>query len=131
MKRSEAKRYRQHINTILASLTDETAIEMVDLFEPWASNKSYMVGDRVKYNDVLYKCIQAHTSQDSWTPVLTPALWMEVSIDEYPEWIQPKGSEDAYHIGDKVSHNDKHWISQVDSNVWEPGVYGWEEVNAT
>jgi hypothetical protein len=29
--------------------------------------------------------------------------------------------------GDKVSHNGKHWFSAVDSKVWEPGVYGWEE----
>jgi hypothetical protein len=26
-----------------------------------------------------------------------------------------------------VSHNDKHWISDVDANIWEPGVYGWSE----
>lgn len=113
------------------SLDDATALNGVELFPNWKAVHEYEVGDRVQYNDVLYKCIQAHTSQDSWTPDLTSALWMIVSIDEYPEWIQPKGSEDAYHIGDKVSHNDKRWISQVDSNVWEPGVYGWEEVNAT
>lgn len=30
--------------------------------------------------------------------------------------------------GDKVRHNDKVWISIIDNNVWEPGVYGWNEV---
>jgi len=30
--------------------------------------------------------------------------------------------------GDKVRHNGKIWVSIADYNVWEPGVYGWEEV---
>ena len=33
----------------------------------------------------------------------------------------------AYAQGAKVSHNGKHWISDVAANVWEPGVYGWTE----
>ena len=53
------------------------------------------------------------------------ALWTRISVDEYPEWVQPTGTHDAYAHGDKVSHSDKHWTSDVDSNVWEPGVYGW------
>lgn len=32
-----------------------------------------------------------------------------------------------YANGDKVTHNEKKWVSDVDSNVWEPGVYGWSE----
>ena len=47
---------------------------------------------------------------------------------EFPEWRQPTGAHDAYSKGDKVSHNGKHWVSDVDGNVWEPGVYGWSEV---
>lgn len=35
--------------------------------------------------------------------------------------------KDAYMAGDKVTHNDKHWVSDVDNNVWEPSVYGWSE----
>ena len=87
MRRSEAKRYRRHINAILITLADETAVEMTDLFEPWIIGKNYKVGDRVKHNDELYKCIQEHDSQESWTPNLTPALWMVISIEEYPQWI--------------------------------------------
>ena len=50
-----------------------------------------------------------------------------VSLDEWPVWVQPIGASDAYNKGDKVSHNEKNWISDVDANVWEPGVYGWTE----
>ena len=49
-------------------------------------------------------------------------------ILKYPEWRQPTGAHDAYAKGDKVSHNEKHWISEVDGNVWTPGTYGWSEV---
>ena len=73
------------------------------------------------------KCVQAHTSQAGWTPDATPALQVVVSIDEYPEWVQPTGAQDAYAKGSKVTHNGKKWISSYDANVWEPGVYGWEE----
>ena len=41
--------------------------------------------------------------------------------------MQPIGAHDAYAKGDKTSHNSKNWVSTVDNNVWEPGVYGWEE----
>ena len=112
------------------SLDDATALTGVELFPNWMADHAYDTGERVQYEDTLYKCVQAHTSQNSWTPDITPALWARVSIDEYPEWVQPTGVQDAYSIGDKVSHNDKHWISEVDANVWEPGVYGWGEVNA-
>lgn len=86
---------------------------------------AYSVGDRVQYNGTLYKCVQAHTAQSDWAPDATPALWVVVSIEEYPEWVQPTGAHDAYSKGAKVSHNGSKWISNVDSNVWEPGVHGW------
>lgn len=130
MNRSEAKRYRKLINSLIINLSDEEALEVTDLFEPWMSGFEYKVNDRVKHEGLLYSCVQAHASQDSWTPDLTPALWKRVSIEEWPEWIQPTGTQDAYMAGDKVSHNNKHWISSVDNNVWEPGIYGWTEVIA-
>jgi hypothetical protein len=110
------------------SLSDEDALSGVELFPEWESNKRYEVGDRYRYKMVLYRCVQAHTSQDDWTPDITPALWVVVSLDEWPEWVQPTGAHDAYNTDDKVSHNGKHWISTVDANIWEPGVYGWREV---
>ena len=128
MKRREAEKYRKHINKLIETLDDETALEVTDLFEPWQSGKAYAADDRVKYEDQLYRCVQAHTAQDDWTPDVTPALWARVSVEEWPEWIQPTGAQDAYNKGDKVSHNDKHWTSDYDANIWEPGVFGWTEV---
>lgn len=128
MTREHALKLRELILKASISLDDESALQGIELFPFWKDDAEYQVGDRIRYNDILYKCVQAHTSQSSWTPDITPALWTEVSIDEFPEWKQPLGSEDAYRIGDKVSHLEKHWISTIDYNVYEPSVYGWDEV---
>lgn len=110
------------------TVDDETALTGKELYPVWAENISVSVNDRYQYNDKLYKCVQAHTTQADWTPDKTPALWVEVSLDEFPEWKQPAGAHDAYAKGDKVKHNGKKWESTADANVWEPGVYGWSEI---
>ena len=124
----KAKRLRLQIESLAGTMTDEEGLEFVDLFPNWVVGKSYAVGDRIKFQDTLYKCVQAHTSQEDWQPNAVPALWVVVSIDEFPEWVQPTGAQDAYMKDDKVSYNGKHWVSTVDNNVWAPGVYGWEEI---
>ena len=127
---SRAKAYKLRAMIVKASisLSDEDALEAIELYPAWKTATSYTVDERIRYDSTLYRCVQAHTSQDDWTPDITPALWTVVSLDEFPEWVQPTGAQDAYRIGDKVSHNDKHWVSDVDNNVWEPGVYGWSEL---
>ena len=111
------------------AIDEITATEHIDVFAEWEPNVKYDIGAMRTDADALYKCVQAHTSQADWRPSTTPALWAKVGdpADEWPEWSRPIGAHDAYAAGDKVSHNDKHWISNVDTNVWEPGVYGWNE----
>ena len=127
MKKSEAIAFRRSIEQAAALQTDEAALENIHLYPSWVPDIPVVKDERYRYNDALYKCVQSHTTQTDWTPDKTPALWTEVSVDEWPEWKQPVGASDAYAQGDKVSHNDKHWISNVNANVWEPGVYGWSE----
>lgn len=123
-----AKNYDRILTDVAISyLDDEQAETVTDLFPDWEEGKAYVVGDRVKYNGLLYRCVQAHTSQADWTPNVVPALWVRTSTEEWPEWIQPTGAHDAYNKGDKVTHNEKHWVSDIDANVYEPGVYGWTE----
>jgi len=122
-----ARIIRHQIEHMAEDLSDETALDYKELYPQWLTDHAYVIGDRVRYSEALYKCVQAHTSQSDWTPDITPALWGGVSIEEWPEWRQPTGAQDAYMKGDKVSHNDKHWISDVDNNTWTPGEYGWSE----
>lgn len=109
-----------------------TASEHTELFSPWACPVAYKTGNIRERNGKLYKCLQDHTSQETWTPEDSPSLWVGISdpAEEWPEWSQPVGSTDAYAKGAKVSHNGKHWTSNVDANVWEPGVYGWTEASS-
>ena len=100
--------------------TDETALEAVDIYPEWRTVTAYTVDERIAHEGLLYRCVQGHTSQAGWSPDLTPALWARVSVEEWPEWVQPTGAQDAYMAGDKVAHNGKHWVSAVDNNVWEP-----------
>lgn len=130
MNREHAKRLRALIEQTSVNLTDEEALTGIELFPVWKADSVYSVGDRVRYEDTLYKCLTEHTSQSSWIPSESPSLWVRVDNPavEFPEWIQPVGATDAYPIGAKVSHNEKHWVSDYDSNIWEPGVFGWSEV---
>lgn len=120
------RRYR----AAMGEVSDTVAMTVPELFEAWSADGTYSVNERVRHGELLYKCLTAHTAQEGWKPPDAPSLW--VRIDDpavaFPEWRQPAGSTDAYPLGAKVSHNSKHWESIVDNNVWEPGVYGWNEV---
>lgn len=128
--RAKAYQLRAMIEKAAKNLTDEDALEAVELFEHWAEDKTYVMDDRVYYNGVLYKCVQAHTSRSDWNPADAVSLWARVLIPDpevIPDWEQPD-STNPYMIGDKVRHNSKIWISTIDYNVYEPGVAGWDEV---
>lgn len=130
MTRFEARKYRRAIETGSQSLPDETALEVTELFPDWDTAASYEADQRVRYDGALYRCLQAHAAQETWTPVAAPSLWAKVLIpdeDAIPAWQRPE-STNPYQIGDKVTHNGKTWICTAANNVWEPGVYGWDEI---
>lgn len=111
------------------SIDDITAVEHADLFAEWAYPIVYKKGNIRRFNGILYRCIQDHTSQVDWTPDVAVSMWVVTAdpAEEWPAWSQPIGAHDAYDAGAKVSHNDKRWTSDVNGNVWEPGAYGWTE----
>ena len=127
-----------NFNDLLPNLTDEQALQVPLMFPKWQAGKEYAVGDRVLYLGVLYKVLQAHTSQAGWEPDITPSLFAKNLIvkDEdgeqvdIPEWVQPD-STNPYMIGDKVKFEGKVYQSLIDNNVWSPSAYpeGWEQVN--
>ena len=133
MNRQTANKYRQRIEQAAVSLPDDDAYFTPELFPRWRAGVALDADVRVCYKDKLYRVVHAHTTQDDWTPDITPALFTEVpKPGEIPVWRQPTGAQDAYMKGDKVHYpgaDGSVWVSDVDNNVWEPGVYGWTEVN--
>lgn len=133
MIRGKAHKLREKIEKASVSLPDEDALEAVELFPAWAANHQYKADERVRWLDKLYRCVQGHVSQAGWTPDGTPALWTEVAKPgEIPVWRQPTGAQDAYRLGDKVHYPDEDgpvWESTIDYNTYQPGVYGWTEIN--
>jgi hypothetical protein len=130
MTRERLYHLRELIVRAAKSLSDADAFGGKELFDFWSGDGvAYEVGDRRREGEELYKCLQAHTSQETWKPSVSPSLWVRIDdpSQEWPEWVQPVGGTDAYQMGAKVSHNGKHWVSDYDNNVWEPGVFGWHE----
>ena len=127
----KARELRALIEKAVQSLEDKDALECVCLYEKWNGNSvQYTAGQRVQDDGILYTVLQAHTSQPDWKPADAPSLFAKVLIPDptvIPEWEQPD-STNPYAKGDKVAHNGKTWVSDIDGNVWEPGVYGWTEV---
>lgn len=62
MTRERAYQLRELIEKAVESLDDTDALNAVELHKTWATDTAYEVDERVRYKDVLYKCLQAHTS---------------------------------------------------------------------
>lgn len=124
-----AKVLRAAMDAAAAALTDDEALTAAALYPAWSAQDTYDAGERVRYEGTLYKCLTAHAAQPDWTPTAAPSLWAKVLVSDTGEplpWEQPD-STNPYMQGDKVTHGGKTWVSTIDNNVWEPGVYGWEE----
>lgn len=130
MNRKQLNNVVNAIKDIRDNITDDQAASAVYIYPEWKANGEYNANDRVRYGDTLYKCLTPHTAQETWTPVDAPSLWAKVLIpdeNEIPVWEQPL-STNPYNKGDKVMYNGVVWMSTIDGNVWQPGVYGWQEV---
>ena len=124
-----AKVIRAAMDAAAAALTDDEALKAAALYPAWSAQDTYDAGERVRFDGTLYKCLQPHAAQPDWTPTAAPSLWAKVLTSDTGEplpWEQPE-STNPYMKGDKVTHAGKTWVSTIDNNVWEPGVYGWEE----
>ena len=126
----EAKEIRKAIDIFAENQTDETLIDNKAAFEWWRPGITAEKDKIYRFGDDLYRCIQPHTTQDDWTPDKVPALFVKISLEEDPQWVQPTGAHDAYNKGAKVSDEGKRWISNKDVNIYKPGLVpgDWSEV---
>ena len=129
-----ARELRKTIESLAEVMDDSTAMDNAELFPHFDPNShSYSVGDRVCKDGVLYKVLQAHTSQPGWAPEKAPALFAEILPGQegtaIGEWVQPD-STNPYSRGDRVMFGGKVYESLIDGNVWSPAAYpaGWQAV---
>ena len=132
-----AEQLRKALQMFAATLTDDKAMEVATVFDPWVVGHTYNIDDIVIYGEngvgdpQLYRCVQAHTSQTDWTPDVAASLFVAIGIDSegYPVWSRPTGAHDAYNTGDIVDYNGVLYRSTIDGNIWNPEEYpqGWEE----
>lgn len=123
------------IGKIVANqVTDDiVALSIQEFYDIWEVGISYPVGRYITHNDILYKVLTEHTSQDTWAPDVSPSLFAKVLIDPsgetIPEWVRPD-STNAYMIGDKVIFEGNTYESIIDNNIWSPTEHpaGWKQI---
>ena len=114
------------LKSTLPTASAEVAQANVDWYPTWVEGSKLKLGDRVAWEGILYEVYNL-VGDNLYPPNEVPAIFKRVWVEEWPEWVQPTGAHDAYPIDSKVSHNGKKWISNIDANVYEPGVFGWTE----
>lgn len=129
--------------TLAKDLSDDQKQEILSRYEEYKVDKAYQEGDKFTYQGKIYEVIQAHTSQTTWIPSETPALYKEflkVKIQDgagnesevVAEFKKPTGAHDAYQKGDKVSFEGAIYESIIDANVYSPSEFadGWKKIEA-
>lgn len=127
------EQFNECITMFAQTLTDEQALSIPLMFPVFNHPSHYKVGDKLRYDGILYKVLIEHDTQEDWNPLNAPSLYTKVLSqqpgEDIPEWEQP-GSENAYMKGDRVILDGKIYESIIDNNVWKPTEYpaGWKEV---
>ena len=108
-------------------LDNAAILENPALFQAWDENFRGKLKTIVQHKGHLYRLINDDSYEE---PSEGSSYWEHIGSpdDEYPQWFCPIGINDAYRISSRVSHDGKKWESVVNLNTWQPGIYGWKEV---
>ena len=133
-----AEQFRAVLQLFAAGLSQEQAMTVAAVYDPWMPNRSYPAGTFVTWGEnkvgdpQLYRVAQTHTSQADWLPEQTPALYTPIGLTAagIPLWSRPAGAHDAYAQRDVVDFRGTYYQSQIDGNIYSPDEYpaGWEAV---
>ena len=113
MKRERAYKIIDAIKGVRAILTDEVALEYIALYPDWEIGKDLLVGDRIEHEGKLYKVVQAHTTQESWTPDLTPSLFEPIDIVNEGTLTNP-----IIAAAGMCYFKDKYYLDETDGKIY-------------
>lgn len=124
------------IDTAIAYLSDEQALTVKDLYGEYDPNGvQYKTGDRKTCNDILYKCLQDHTSQPGWEPGVAPSLWVALESGSeagtledpipVPDTVATAGME--YEYGKYYKEGDTVYLCQRGGMEDPESMYGQKE----
>lgn len=128
---TKSQKFKEYL--LAKDLSIEEMLDLIDIFPVWEPGVAYKTDDRVRFEDRLFRVVQAHTSQADWSPTSATSLFTEIAPPNViADWKQPTGAHDTYHIGDKVTFNGKVYTSLIDNNTWSPIDYaqGWKDESA-
>lgn len=113
MKREKALKIIDAIKRLRDTLSDEMALEYAVLYTDWKVGKEFIVGERVEFEDRLYKVITAHTAQETWAPNLTPALFEPIDIINEGTLSNP-----IIAAAGMTYFKDKYYLDETDGKVY-------------
>ena len=109
------------------ALSDDEALKVPALYPEWSGNSVvYPVGTRVLYNGTLYRSLETRTSTPTTSPIDSPQDWVKVLPSSYGETAPEWENGHSYNQGDRVTRRGNIYESTMDSNIYEPGVFGSE-----
>ena len=113
MKRDKALAFIEAVKKIRETVSDDIALENIALYPEWKVNVELKVGDRVQHNDKLYKVLQDHTTQSTWTP--TDALTLFEPID-----VANDGSLERPFVAavGMTYYKDKYYLDETDGKIY-------------
>ena len=113
MKRERAYKIVNAIKSLRDTLTDEVALNYIVLYPDWTIGKELSVGERIEYNGKLYKVVQAHTTQEFWTPDLTPALFEPIDVVNEGTLANPIIAATSM-----TYFKDKYYLDETDGKIY-------------
>lgn len=112
----------------LPIIPPEVAEKHVTWYKEWVKGETLIIGDRRREGSILYE-VYAEAGDNLYPPHEVPAIFKRITLEEWPQWVQPTGAHDSYSVGAKVTHEGKKYTSKIDGNTAVPGTDGrwWEE----
>lgn len=120
----EARAMRANYVSLAQNAPDEllSSGDYLTVFDGLSDDGSLIPARSVRRHDgALYRAnVDCRDQKGNW-PDAAPTLWTRLTLDEWPQWAQPTGAHDAYNAGDKVTYENRRYVSQIDGNTAVPG----------